>query len=430
MATLSSAKSSVKFSLYPWLICSLGALFYCYEYALRIAPSVMTNDLMGAYGLSATALGSLIAFYYHAYTPMQLPVGLMMDYYGPRRLLTVATLLCALGTYMFATAGHFALAATGRFLVGFGSAFAFVGVLKLATIWLPPERFAMISGMATALGMFGAALGDNFLAALVKIEGWRNTLLYSAILGIGLAAVIYLLVRDHVSPDDQQRKIDSREFKQLFIALWKLSKHPQIWLNGLVGCLLFLPTSMFAEVWGIPYLQASYHFSNATASGAISMIFLGWVVGGPLAGYISDRIGLRRAPMIVGALFAALLISLVLYVPGLSITEIYLIFFIFGIFCSAQIIVFAIGREISPNNLAGTAIALTNMIVMLGGDIFQPLIGKLLDYTWNGTIIDGVHQYTANDYRQALIVLPVGILLGAALTLLIRETHCCIDSRT
>ena len=132
--TVNAIRTPAKSVVLPWVICGLGALFYCYEYLLRISPSVMMSDLMQAYHINATVFGNLAAFYYYAYTPMQLPVGILMDRYGPRRLLTFACLACALGSYLFAHAFHIELAQIGRFMVGFGSAFAFVGVLKLATI--------------------------------------------------------------------------------------------------------------------------------------------------------------------------------------------------------------------------------------------------------------------------------------------------------
>lgn len=423
VTTMTVQEQKATSSFFPWLICGLAALFYCYEFFLRISPSVMTHELMQAYNLTAAALGNLSAFYLYAYTPMQLPVGVMMDRYGPRRLLTVATLLCAIGTYLFAMSNLFAYAAIGRFLVGFGSAFAFVGVLKLAVIWLPPERFAMISGLATALGAVGAIIGDNSLAALVQLQGWRSTVYMSATVGIVLAIVIFVVVRDHRQTADEVA-IKQSGYRALFISLLELIRQPQIWLNGLVGFLMYLPTSAFADLWGVPYLEHSYHLSRIHASRAISMIYLGWAIGGPLAGLISDRMRRRCMPMVIGSMIAAILIAMVLYMPGIPEVGVYIILFIFGVFSSAQVIVFAIGRELSPAKLSGTAIALTNMIVMMGGVIFQPMIGKLLDKHWSGELVNNVHVYSVNDYRYALMVLPIGLMLAAVITLFIRETHC------
>ncbi len=160
------------FLWYPWIVCGLAALFYTYEYVLRITPSVMTHELMMSFGISAAALGNLSAFYYYAFTPMQMPVGVLMDRFGPRRLLILACLACALGSALF-VCQTFYWAALGRFLVGFGSAFAFVGVLKLAAMWHAPDKFALISGLCTCLGMLGGWFGDNVLSPSVGFFGWR-----------------------------------------------------------------------------------------------------------------------------------------------------------------------------------------------------------------------------------------------------------------
>ena len=166
-------------SVLAWVICLLAALFYCYEYLLRISPNVMLPELMRAFNVpSADGVAALVGYYYYAYTPMQIPVGLLLDQYGPRRVLTFATLCCAIGAVLFATTTNYAVAAMARFFIGFGSAFAFVGVLKVASIWLPPNRFAFISGFTTALGMLGGMFGNWTMNKMVATMGWDGTLSY------------------------------------------------------------------------------------------------------------------------------------------------------------------------------------------------------------------------------------------------------------
>jgi MFS family permease len=240
---------------FPWLICGLAAVFYAYEYLLRITPSVMTTELMQTYSINAEQFGNLIAFYYYAYAPSQFIVGVMMDRYGPRRMLTLACLICAMGTYLFASSTHLGVVALGRFLVGFGSAFAFVGVLKLATIWLPPGRFAMVSGLTSALGTVGAMFGGILMTDLVLSIGWRTTTLGSAALGIVLAIVLILFVRDG---SKEAHDLDAKQRIRLPHILKNLGRMlvaPQMWINGFIGCLLYLPTTAFAELWGHPYFQ-------------------------------------------------------------------------------------------------------------------------------------------------------------------------------
>lgn len=416
------SKKSIKLSWFPWFICMLGALFYCYEYYLRIAPSVMAADLMRAFGMSATALGNLAAFYYYAYTPMQLPVGIMMDRYGPRRLLVLAVLACTLGSYLFTQTSHIAIAQFGRFLVGFGSAFAFVGVLKLTTLWLPPERFAFMSGFATALGSLGAIGGDISLSIMVAHLGWQVTTQIAALAGLVLAVIIYLAIPSQPGRYNGNSTV-STTYRDLFRGFVQLLRNRQIWLNGIIGGLIYIPTTAFAELWGIPYLEQAYHYSKMDAAGTISMIFLGWVVGAPLMGLLSERIRLRRLPLTIGALVAALLITIVLYMPGLPKLVVGALLFVFGLFSSAQIVVFAIGRENSPFELSGTVIAVTNLFVMLSGVIFQPVIGILLDYRWDGLVVNGLHHYARADFQFALCILPIGLIMACILTLFLKETH-------
>lgn len=407
-------------SVISWVICSLGALFYCYEYLLRITPSVMTEELMRLYHLTATEVGLFSAYYYHAYVPLQIIVGLLMDRYGPRRLLTLACMLCAFGTYLFGSGYNIHLAELGRFLVGFGSAFAFVGALKLATIWLPPHRFALVSGIIMCLGMIGAMIGDIVLRSLVDHLGWQITIYASAVLGVMLTIVIWSVVQDAKSHHFHAQSLN---FRGLLRGLMGAIKNPQIWLNGLIGLLLYLSLSAFAELWGIPYLEESHGLSKTAAANANSLIFLGWAVGSPFWGWFSDFIRLRRLPILLASIVALIIVSIILYAANLSVLQLHLLLFAFGLASSAQILIFAIAREATSMRIAGTAIAFTNFIVMVGGNIFQPLVGKLLDMRWTGTIMDGVRVYSPEAYAFALSIMPIGIALAIIISFFIRETH-------
>jgi sugar phosphate permease len=418
----SSAFPIKKATLLGWTICGLGAVFYCYEYLLRMAPSVMTLELREAFQMDALAFGNLAAFYYYAYTPMQLPVGVLMDRYGPRRLLVFACLVSAVGTYLFAQPGHLFIAQIGRFLVGFGAAFAFVGVLKLASVWLPANRFAMISGLATSLGMLGAMVGDIFLVGLVKQHGWSATTVFLAIAGVILAVILFMVIPKAV----RQQSVEAdtvTSFKQLFSGLLMLMRNPYIWINGAIGSFLYLSLSVFGELWGPIYLTGAHAYTRADAATAVSMVFLGWAIGGPLAGWISDKLGRRRLPLLIGAIGTAVTIALVFYLPaGTPKYIMFTLIFLFGVFASAEVITFAIAKELVPAHLTATAIAFTNMLVMLGGAILQPLVGAILDFKWQGQMLDGLRVYSPEAYQMALVAVPIGALLAAILIYRMKET--------
>ena len=424
--TITELSQGEKHRFLPWLICGIGAAFYLYEYLLRIAPSVMTSDLMHAYHLSASQLGNLSASYYYAYTPMQLIIGVLMDRYGPRYLLLLACAACTIGAFVFAGSNHIFLAQLSRFLIGFGSAFAFVGALKLATIWLPLERFATMCGLVSTLGMIGAIIGDILLTKLVVNYGWRITTYMSACLGIILTVMILLIVRDKVKTKPARQSAYHLELslKEVFIGLFQAIKNPYIWMTSCIGCFLFLSLSAFAELWGIPYLTQAYGLTRITAASAISMVFWGWVIGGPLAGWFSDYTRQRKLPIMIGSLLAAITFCIILYSHHLSPFALHILLFVFGILTSVEVIVFAIGREVSPINLSGTSIALINAFIMLGGAVSQPVIGMLLDASWQGKMLHGIRFYSTHNYKIALSILPIGLMLAFVLSFFLRETHC------
>lgn len=408
-----------------WFICTLAALFYCYEFFLRVAPGVMIPNLEQAFHVHAVQIGMMFAFYYYAYTPMQLVVGILMDRYGPRRLLTAAILACVLGSVLFVATDSLVMAEVGRLFIGFGSAFAFVGVLKLATVWLPPERFAMVSGLATMLGMLGAICGDVLLTDLVQNVGWQKSMYLAAGIGIVLAFAVWIVVRDSL-PGHNDRKGDPHQFRDMKHALKAfifVAADWRIWVNGAIGGLLFLPTTAFAATWGINYVHQVYGFSTEESGVAISMIFWGWAVGGPVAGWLSDKIKNRRLPISVGTTVAGVLLSLVIYFPDFPASLLFITLFVFGVFSSVQVIVFATACDYTLKKAAGTAIAFTNMIVMLGGVIFVPMIGWLLDWSATARGATGTTDYNAHDYRIALLLLSVGFVVTLILSFMMKETH-------
>jgi len=414
------------------MICGLGAIFYSYEYLLRIAPSVMEEALSNHYHLLSGGFGGLSAFYYYAYVPMQIPVGLLMDRYGPRRLLTFACFLCALGAYLFSATEFFYVAALGRFLVGLGSSFAFVGVLKLATMWLPEDKLAFVAGLAAALGTVGAMIGDNLLGYLVRSWGWRETTNFTSAFGFFLVIMLYFFIKDRKSSKAESSNETQNDFISTLQDLSVIARNKQIWINGFYGCLVYLPTTVLAELWGIPYLVHAHLMTAASAEFANSMIFLGFAIGAPLMGTLSDRCHNRKIPMAIGALGSFSMITMAMYIPGLSEKSICALLFCLGLFYGAQAIVFAVGRELSPKRAAGTAMAFTNMIVMLGGMFLQPLVGVLLDWHLKlRTPMDVIKSsvgsmnnlYNSSDYQFALMLLPIGIFMAFLLTFALKETH-------
>lgn len=412
--------------LQPWIICLTGMLFYCFNYFLRSSPSVMQNDLIQSFHISATQFGTLISFYYFAYTPMQIPAGMIYDKFGVRFVLFFASLVAVIGLSFFASADSFGWACLGRFLIGLGTAFAYIGVLKLASIWLPPSRFAAVAGLTTAIGMTSGALSQKYLAHVVEVFGYQPILHTAEGIGIVLSVVILLTLRNRPkqSVDALNSKHTHMSVKQLFTALRLIFTNPQMWLIGIIGGMLYLPSIVFLDVYGISYFKVAHDLTAQQAANVSALTFLGWIIGGPVIGVISDKIKRRRSPLVITSAVTAILLYTIFYYPGLTLNQLSVLAFIAGICCGAHPLCFAVGKENNPTPIAGTAVAVTNMFIMLGGMFFPPIVGKLLDLHTDSALVNGLHVYSAGDYTFALSIVPLGIVLGTVLSMFIKETYC------
>ena len=402
------------------LICIIGGLFYCYEFVLRIIPGALQSELSASFGhISAAAFGQLSAYYYFAYSPMQIPVGMLMDRYGPRRLLSFACLCCTIGSLMFTYSSSLLIAGCGRFLVGFGSSFAFVGVLSLALHWLPRRYFSLVAGLVTTLGMLGLVYGEVKITEIAETLGLQHVLFMMVILGLILTALIFLIVRD--GPGGH--KFKTQPLPHFFKNVVKVLTSPGVWLIGFVGACLYTSLSVFGELWGKSYLEHAHHLTKVEAAKAISCMFLGWAVGAPVSGFLSDLTRRRVLPMVLGAVAAFVCICIILYCPNLSFTTLNILLFLYGLFSGTELIVFIMAKENSGVELSGTVFAVTNMIVTLGGVIFQPLVGKLLDTFGDSGLINGEHIYTVVDYQVALSILPISLLLVTIAAFFLKDPH-------
>lgn len=397
----------------------ISAVFFLYEFVLRVSPGAMTNELRESFHINAQSLGFMGSIFFQAYAWMQIPVGLLFDRFSTRKILSLACLLCAVGTFLFASSQLFWIAVLGRCIIGIGASFGFVGALKVAEHWLPIKNFSFISGLLFTLGFLGAGMSDNLLSALLKFQTWEISFFYIAASGVLLSILIYFIFRDSPEHRHEQKKLST---KKLIHGLVCIMKNPYIWINGVIGFLMYFPTSAFAELWGKSYLESVLHFNSQQAVFAIGLVFIGWAVGGPLFGWLSDRSNDRKLFLCLGSFAAALCISMILFFPIFDYFTVCFLLLLFGIFSAAEVLNFVYSMEISAKGFSGTAIATTNMIVVLGGACSQPIVGWFLDHNWSGLLSEtGIRLYSVNDYKSSFIILPATLIISGILSLFLKE---------
>lgn len=396
--------------LIGWLV---GSVFFFYAWILRVSPSVMVEELMRDFAVGGAILGNLSALYFYGYAGMQIPVGLLLDRFGPRRLMTVAAAVVGVACWLFSRSDALVSASLMRFLIGAGCAFSLVGAMAVAGQWFRRERFALLGGLSMMIGMAGGVFGQAPLRVAVEATDWRTTMAWVAAAGFVLAVGAWIFVRD--------RRRGSGGVGAVLKGLRLVATSRQTWLIAVAGLGAGGPLLAFAGLWGVPYLQTIHGIDRVTAGTVTSVTFIGWGVGAPLIGWVSDRAGSRRVPLLVGLALCAISLIAILALPGLPLWGAGALCFLVGLGGSAQIVCYALVREHNPAQLSGTAIGLVNALVTGAGALFQPVVGWLLDRGWEGAMSNGARIYSAGAYYVAFSVLVAGCIIGIACALVVRE---------
>lgn len=408
---------SVLNKVYPWLVWAIASAFVFYKYILEVSTGVLGPQMMLTINMDATALGSMIAYYFYAYLIMQLPMGMLLDRYGPKIVMTCCLFLCALGTYALGSTQVYFWACAARFLTGLGAAAAVIGSMKLISMWFPINRFATMVGLTMTLGMMGAVYGEAPLYALSATMGWQPALHKIAGVGAIILFLFIFILRDKPIKS-QQLERSSSVLSSLKCILIK----PQSWLLSIFSGLLFAPISALGGAWGGSFLVVTQHLSLPHATTAVSMIFLGFALGAPTWGYISDKL-YKRLPFLYAAVIVSLLCMTLIMCLSLSYDAIMALLFLFGFFISALVLSFSMIREVNYLVFAATAVAFMNVFNSVLSALADYSIGKLLDLFWGGLIQSGHKVYSAHAYHMAMLLIPVGLLVAFIVLLSVKETH-------
>ena len=394
-----------------WLLC---ALFYFFQYAVRSSPGVMQPELTAAWG--GNHIGAMISAYYVAYAVMALVAGVLLDRYGPRGTIPYGIAVVGIGCLVFAQGSEVA-GMIGFVLQALGAIFAFIGSSYVAARYLPARMLALFIGFTQCLGMAGAAFGSKPVHMAIDPAGsigmgWQTVWIVFACVGAVLAIATWLIMpKDTGDSPGHHGPLSVASLLQPFRIVFG---NVQSWLAGIVGGLLFLPTTIGALVWATSFLHGGQNMSMADAASDASMVPIGWVIGCPLLGYISDRIGRRKPVLIVGALVMLAAGLIAIYVPVGTMPR-FSVALVLGIASGAAMIPFSMMKELNPPQVKGTAAGVMNFLVFVTTGIMSPFISKLMLPTQATPL-------SLAQFQTAFMPLVGGVVLAIVLGFFLRES--------
>jgi len=399
---------AVRILVVAWLITST---FYFYQYVLRSAPAVMMPQLGEVFGLSAAGLAALVGLFYYGYAPFSLVAGVAMDQLGPRKVVPLGAACVGMGALLFA-AGEPALASVGRFLQGAGGVFALIGAVYLATTYFPASRAATLIGATQMFGMAGGSAGQFLVGPIISGGlSWDAFWLAMGLVGVVIAGLLFVFI-----PRNAQQAPSHRNWlSSAGTAMWTVFRNPQSILCGLIAGLMFLPTTIFDMVWGVRFLQESHDVPYAMAVMRSASVPFGWIIGCPLLGLLSDRIG-RRKPVVIGAA-AVLLGSLALILYGAAgMFPPFSLGLLAGVASGAAMLPYTIIKEANRAEYSGTATGVINFINFSLSALLGPVFGAAL------MRVSGGGERELSHYQATFSPLLYGVGIAIVLALLLRET--------
>ncbi len=410
------------------LIWSSVALFYFFQFILRVSPNAVTDSLMSAYNFDAATLGGIMSFYYIGYVIMQIPAGIILDRIGVRAPVVASILMCSVGVLLFAMASNATVLSLARLLMGVGSAFAFLSNVKVASLWFDPKKMPLFIGLTLAAGTLGAKVAGSPLVYLLEALGWQSGLEILAASGALLALTSWLVVKDVTVSALQKRKESLKEELHHILHSFKaIVKEPMSWVVGIYGLSMYLPLSGFCDLWGAAYIEDTYNVSRALATDMSWLIYFGIGVSAPLWSFVQSYFNNYRTSLSLACFIAALTFAIVLYIPMPNLWIVGVLLFICGLGLGGQFLAFSAVSALNCNSRTAMSSGVHNMMCMLSGVISQPLIGYFMDKGARATMDEDI-IYSPQSYTYGLSVIVVGLLIGLGACYLMKPLKAKLQS--
>lgn len=381
-------ESESRSELGRWGVFAMCAFPYFLAHFHRVSTSVIASDLQLEFGVSAYLLGLMSSMYFYAYAALQVPVGIAADRISPRRIIAIGMGIAAVGAQLFGMSRSYPLAFVGRTMTGVGVAMVYIPSLQLLAQVFGRHRFGTVSGLMIAVGNLGALSASSPLGLMVSHWGWRRSFTIIA----GVSGLMALVCRRFLRGpwDDVQRPSaagvsgstpvtgNGRQLPREFAR----AQLPTFLLLGLMTFSKYGPAIAYQGLWGVPYLTDVYGMTKVQAGNVLMWIPIGYILGGPLVGRISDAEHMSSALLLslTMAVYMAAWIPMTWLTGSSSIAALCISGFLIGVMGGgSSVVVHSIVKQRAGDGRLGTGMGIVNACSLTGGAVYQPLMGSLID---------------------------------------------------
>jgi len=369
-----------------WAIWLIGSIFYSYQYILRVMPSIMMYDLVQQFKISTATYGQFSGVYYIGYALMHLPLGIMLDRYGPRKVMPLCILMTVVGLLPIMFSDFWLYLIAGRILIGMGSSAAILGTFKIIRLVFAEEKFMRMLSFSVTIGLIGAIYGGGPVNYMCTVLGYKLVTLVFAGVGVVLSIVTYMLV-PNITPQPTSMFSDIKE----------VFENKKVMALCCLAGLMVGPLEGFADVWGGAFLQQVYGFEAALALSLPSAIFVGMCFGAPVLSFIAEKSN-SYIGTIIGAAVIMTVSFTILLNGQLPVSFISLMFIVTGVCCAYQIIAIYKASTYVREGIVGLTTAVANMIIMMFGYMFHSVIGWVINIS--------------GDFSYGIAVIPCALTIG------------------
>ena len=423
-------KESVALHMTGVWIWVFTSLFYGFQFFLRSSPNALSPQLMEEFLIDAQTLGIFSAVYYWTYASLQVPLGLMLDIFGPKKILRLGMLICVAGAFLFAASPNFAVALIARCLIGAGAAVSFIGSIRMNGLWFPAHYLALVIGLLSAVGKIGGACANFTLPMLVTWMKtynncglcWRPIIIILSCIGFAIAGLVWLTGKD--GPSDTFKPVVSTiNFSTIREQFLLVARRPTIWILGLYGYALYLTLSVFSDTFSIKFIELWLKVPSEKAGELAALVLVGSSVGAPFLSFLSDMYKRRVIFLRMSVALVLVFSGLIFFGVNIPIWAAGICLFAFGFFSGGQILVFVTGSETGPSQLAGLSVGLINAVLMLSGALHNPIVGFLIQSSWDGQYQGNQPLYTLGNYQTGCLAIYALFVLAFVLSFCLKESH-------